>query len=517
MLAISGAIHLTNYYKDEVQTSGVQGAAERAVKTGWFPCSLTAATTALGLGSLAVSDVVPVKTFGIYSAVGVIASLPVLLLMLPAIWSLWPLKEKDAERNPEPDQTITIRKFQSAWSDRLAAFVLRTHAWILVCGLILMVLMVTGLFRLQTSVKVMEFFSPQSRIIHDYAWLEENIGPLVPIELVARVDADNPMTIADRTMLVQDIQAELESMDYVGGTMSVATFTPRVPTGGGTWSIINRNAMVEPLEAQRKRLIDTHYLKETPDGELWRVSARVEALNSLDYGDFISALKTRVEPVVDRYRASYGGKISMTYTGIVPLVYKAQNELLSDLTHSFVTAFALIAIVMIVMLRSFLAGLLTMLPNVFPAVLIFGVMAWSGSLCDIGSMMTASVALGIAVDDTIHYLTWFNRGIRSGYSAQRSVKMAHRHCAKAMLQTTLVCGGGLLAFGLSSFVPTSRFATLMFAMLVAALIADLVLLPAILTGPLGRLFIKKRKQKRVAVPSRSGKESLAPTAQQSAA
>ena len=224
-----------------------------------------------------------------------------------------------------------------------------------------MVLMTTGLFRLKTSVKVMEFFSPQSRIIHDYAWLEENLGPLVPVELVARIDADNPMTITDRAMLVQDIQAELESMDYVGGTMSVATFTPRIPTGGGTRSIMNRHAMLEPLEAQRQQLIDMHYLQETSDGELWRVSARIEALNSLDYGDFMSALKTRVEPVVDRYRASYGGEIGMTYTGIVPLVYKAQNELLNDLTHSFVTAFALIAIVMMVMLRSVLAGLLTML------------------------------------------------------------------------------------------------------------------------------------------------------------
>ena len=105
--------------------------------------------------------------------------------------------------------------------------------------------------------------------------------------------------------------------------------------------------------------------------------------------------------------------------------------------------------------------------------------------------MTASVALGIAVDDTIHYLTWFKRGVHKGYSNTKAVKSAHRHCAKPMLQTTLICGVGMLAFGFSAFVPTSRFAILMFAMLASALVADLILLPAILSGSLGRFFNRR--------------------------
>ena len=495
VLIISAGIHLANYYKNAVEKFGEQDAVLRAMKAGLFPCLLTAATTALGLVSLGLSEVLPVKLFGLYSALGIMISLPVLFLFLPAIWILWPIPDG---RRREAGEVVIIKfpRPRSCWSSRLALHVSRKHAWITAGCLAVMLIMGMGLVYLRTSVKLLNLFSPDSQIVQDYRWLEENLGPLIPIELVARIDDKDEMRLVDRTMLVADIQHELESMDKVGGTMSLATFVPRIPTGGGFGSITKRSAMDRALNGQHDYLCSTQYLGNANDGQLMRVSARVEAFNSLDYGEFIQEMKRRVEPVVDRYRAMYGAKIEMVYMGLIPLVYKAQNELLSDLMTSFLTAFVLIGIVMCVMLRSLPAGILSMLPNIFPAVLIFGLMAWAGMLCDIGSMMTASIALGIAVDDTIHYLSWLNRGVRQGYSARKSVKLAHHHCATAMLQTTIICGVGLLVFGLSSFVPTSRFSILMFAMLVVALIADLIFLPAMLTGPLGRFFLGSSRRER---------------------
>ena len=148
---------------------------------------------------------------------------------------------------------------------------------------------------------------------------------------------------------------------------------------------------------------------------------------------------------------------------------------------------------MVLLLASLPAGLLSMLPNVFPAVLIFGGMGWSGQLLDIGSMMTASVALGIAVDDTIHYLSWFRRGVRQGLSRREAVKLAYRRCAGAMLQTSVICGLALLVFGFSSFVPTHNFAWLMCLLLFTALAGDLLFLPALLSGPLGKWFEQERR------------------------
>jgi hypothetical protein len=127
-------------------------------------------------------------------------------------------------------------------------------------------------------------------------------------------------------------------------------------------------------------------------------------------------------------------------------------------------------------------------------VVIFGAMGWLGILVDIGSMMTASVALGVAVDDTIHYLTWYRRGLDEGQDRKGAALMAYERCANAMTQTTLIAGLGLAVFAFSSFTPTQRFGTLMLTLLFAALVGDLVFLPALLCGPIGRFFGASRQR-----------------------
>jgi predicted RND superfamily exporter protein len=135
-----------------------------------------------------------------------------------------------------------------------------------------------------------------------------------------------------------------------------------------------------------------------------------------------------------------------------------------------------------------------MLPNIFPAILIFGTMGLVGMLCDIGSMMTAGAALGMAVDGTIHFLTWYRRSQEEGNSRHQAIRDAYGECANAMIQSSVICGLGILVFAWSGFVPTSRFAWLMSAMIGTALVGDLVLLPALLASSLGRLFDPKVKK-----------------------
>jgi hypothetical protein len=105
--------------------------------------------------------------------------------------------------------------------------------------------------------------------------------------------------------------------------------------------------------------------------------------------------------------------------------------------------------------------------------------------------MTACVALGIAVDDTLHFLLWYRRETRRGATPVIAIQHSFQHCGRAMVQTTVVCGFGLLVFSLSGFVPTQRFAWLMLTLLSTALLADLVFLPAILASPLGSLLAAK--------------------------
>lgn len=207
--------------------------------------------------------------------------------------------------------------------------------------------------------------------------------------------------------------------------------------------------------------------------------------------------------------------VAAIYTGIVPIVYKTQRALLTSLIQSIALAFLMISCVMMLLLRDWHSpfsfsniinirgGMISMLPNVFPVVIVFGFLGHmnrlyngtvDGFLIDIGSMMTASVAMGVAVDDTIHFLNWYRKALDEGHARKPAIKIAYERVATAMTQTTLIGGLGLSAFALSTFTPTQRFGVLMFFLLVMALVGDLILLPAILAGPLGKFFGKERPQ-----------------------
>ena len=193
-------------------------------------------------------------------------------------------------------------------------------------------------------------------------------------------------------------------------------------------------------------------------------------------------------------------EIAAMYTGIVPIVYKAQRSLLTSLIQSILLAFVMISIVMMLLLRdwksgfrrdnllNFRGGMAAMIPNIFPVIVVFGIMGIYGIKVDIGSMMTASVAMGIAVDDTIHYLTWYRQALGDGKTRKGAIKYAYEKVATAMTQTTLIGGLGLAAFAFSTFTPTQRFGSLMLFLLAAALIGDLIVLPAVLASPLGKYF-----------------------------
>jgi hypothetical protein len=283
------------------------------------------------------------------------------------------------------------------------------------------------------------------------------------------------------------LQGALYSVEAVGGAVSSATFSPPIPRGHKAADITRRTVLARRLNSTRDAFVDGQYLVESEDEQLWRISARVEALNDIDYGYFVGELRKQLALVAEPLESE---GVRLTFTGAIPLLYKAQHQLLADLVESFILAFAFIALVMIVVLRDLLAGLLIMLPNVLPAVVVFGIMGWCGFPVQTGSVMTASISLGIAVDDSLHLLTWFRRGLRQGLSQPDAVRFAYGHCARAMINTTTICGLGVVVFTFSSFMPNVRFAWLLTTLLIAALAADLILLPAMLLSPLGRRFGK---------------------------
>jgi predicted RND superfamily exporter protein len=166
------------------------------------------------------------------------------------------------------------------------------------------------------------------------------------------------------------------------------------------------------------------------------------------------------------------------------------------------TDIALIVAGVIVITRSWLTGIVMLLLSVFPTTLVFGSMGLLGVVIDIGSVMTPCIAVGVTVDDVIHFLLCHRRGVRAGLSAPSATLLAYNTCGRAIVQSWGIIGIGLSAFALSSFVPTFRFGLLMLLLLTAGMLGNLLFLPSLLAGPIGRWVARRTRPNGAAAGSR---------------
>jgi len=511
VLGVAGGIHLVNYLAAALAEGGRRGVAMRAVRIGWLPCALSAGTTAIGLASLAVSRLEPIRTFGRHAAIGVLAGLVVTFLVVPGLFERWPI-DGSSRRWPRPG-------VPGRWAGRMAALVVR-HATPITVGLLgAMVVAAAGIPLVRTSVRIDTLFRADSAVIRDYDWIERTVGPLVPIEVVVRFAAGHDVRPAERLDLVQAVESRLAAVGGVSGVVSAASFLPESSSRGESGSPLGRPLREATRKAVAARRLERGFAADdamkfvrnvatteaahgsarggpaadvggggVATDQLWRVTARVPALQDIDYGTLLDVVRVEVDPLV----AEAGGEargISASYTGVMPLVHSIQHALLGDLFRSFLAACGVIALVLVVVERSVGAAAVAMVSNIFPMVLLFGLLGWTRSPLDIGSVMTASIALGMAIDGTLHFITFFRREREAGGDPPQAVGAAYRHCARALVQCTLVCGMGILVFAGSSFAPTSRFALMLAGLVAAALAGDLLLLPALLVGPVGRRLV----------------------------
>lgn len=492
VLSISAGIHLVNYYGDAVSETGLGGAARKGLGIAWQPCTLAAVTTALGLVSLALSQLKPVQRFGVFGSLGVLCGLVILLLSMPALLEQFPPRRWAAYRRQGHVAPNPIWKW-------FAGVVMRWYKPLAAGGFALFVLMTWGVAKTETTARLHDLFAhPDHRLLQDYAWLEQHIGPLVPIEVVLVLPYEGPENTLDRLQLVKRVGQTMEEVDGVDRAISAVTFLPPLPPPGRTGfrGTARRSLYAKLLQERRDRLAELRFLKRDGDKELWRISGRATASSHVEYGALLDSLDEKMQSQVLNAADARALQVDVVVTGSIPLIHRSQEQLLEDLFKSYLGAFAVIAIVMIVVLRSFTAGLLVMLPNLLPSVVVLGALGWAGISIEVGSIMTASAALGIAVDDTLHFVSWYRRALSSGQSRHSAIRSAYERCGPAMMQTSLICGLGLMVFAVSPFAPIARFAWLMGAMLVAAVAADLIVLPALLASPFGLAFTPSRRGKR---------------------
>jgi len=492
-LGVSGGIHLVNYLVEAQASGGRRGAATRAVRLGWLPCLLSAGTTAIGLASLVVSELEPIRAFGFHASIAVMATLITLFLIVPGVFERWPIADRRLDAHQAAAVGSAVGSDHGGGLARgFATLCIRAAPAIVAVFFLSMAVTGAGVPAIRTSVRIDTLFPPESRVIGDYRWIEDHIGPLVPIEVMLAFSPDSPVPPAERLTLLERVAERLGQTAAANTVMSAALFLPDEPQGTGPLASARRRVMARKLERSLVAIDDMKYIRNGESGQFWRATARISALRDVDYGVLLDQVRQAVEPVVAEAGGADRG-ISVACTGIMPLVHAIQNTLLSDLFTSFLSACVLITVVMMCVERGFVAGLVAMISNVFPMILMFGFLGWTRTPLDIGSVMTASIALGMAIDGTLHFLTFYRRSVDAGLAPAAAVHAAFAHCAAAMTESTVVCALGILVFSLSSFAPTSRFSWMLAGLMVAALAGDLVLLPAMLVGPLGRCFTPRRR------------------------
>ena len=422
-------------------------------------------------------------------------TLGVVLSFVPGTLAIW--KPRALARKATIDLDDGSFRGESPVWTRLSRFVTRHHMAIVAGAVLVMVGLGWGIQWLRTSVHLRTLFPANSRILADYAWIEKHVAPLAPIEVVVEFGKGCPLAAADRFDLLGRVQDELDKIEPIKGTISASNLMPNLPADVDPSSKDYRDLMAQILEQARPYFTEARFLHEADGAQQWRMSANVSALADIDYAKLLTTIQRRLRAVGAADRPAAG--ISVHLTGWAPLVHDIQRALMRDLFVSFLSAFAIIAIVMSIGQAGIWTGLVSMIPSFFPMVAMFGLLGWIRSPLDIGSVMTASIALGIAIDDVLHFLTFFRRAIARGLDRQEAVHATYQQCGFAMLLSSLICGLAPLVFYFSDFLPASRFALMMLLLLAIAVVGDLVLLPALVVGPAGKLF--ERQYRRPTAPN----------------
>ena len=482
VLTVSAGIHLSNYYLDAAAefpelTRGE--AAQRAMKAGVAPCVLAAGTTVIGLSSLLLVRLEPVRIFGGVASLGVSLTLALLIMVMPGAMVL--TKPRRRKVQSETESRVGIAGWLQRWMRRRLA-----RPWPLILTFLLVAIVLSlGLPQLESTVNVPRMFLPESDIRRQYAWFEEHVGPTVEGQLLLtfpRLSEDeDPL---QRLAIVGKAHQRVLAQDEVGGAMSALTFIPPLQRRRSLAATARRSAVRTLVRDPDSSLGRLGFIARNDDQEIWRISLLIPQRDEADYSDTIASIRRAVTdpPLSDDI------PVEVSVTGSIVIVQRAQEVLLSDLFRSFMAAFGVIAVVMIIMLRTVVGGFIAMAPNLFPTVALFGAMGLARIPLDIGSVMSASVALGIAVDDTVHLLSRFGSRRARGLGQIRAAYGALAQCGWAMFQTTLVCGISLMVYWFSDFVPTSRFSLFMFALLASALLGVIFLLPTLMASPLGRFL-----------------------------
>jgi len=484
----SYAIHvMARYYEQVGARAPPDELVVRAFARVWLPLVISALTTVIGFGSLMVNRITAIWDLGLFAVVGVVCLTVTCLTFLPAALQLMPSRLRSARSGKiSPTLAENLR--------RLGEGVYTKRRQILWAGAVLSLVALAGARRIRVDADFLYYFTPGSEVRRANEMINREIIGSNPFYIVVEGGAPGVIRRWEVLKLIKDLQEFLGQLPGVTSSISIVDLLEALEAGVNAHSeggelMVDEQGNIVPAEQPKPFWQDPKSLPPLLDQ--LKVSEGIKIVTTPDFRTASILVRTnlsgsrRVEETLDRIRLyvaeHFPAEIPVNLTGTLVLLTGTASDIVAGQIKSLTLALGIIFLVMTAMFLSAKIGFFAILPNVVPIVIFFGVMGWLGIYLNLVTSLIAAIALGIAVDSTIHYMARFNLELRGETDQAAALVRTVRTVGVPIVYTTIALFFGFLTFGFSSFVPIQNFGILAGVTMVTSLGANLVLLPALLS------------------------------------
>jgi predicted RND superfamily exporter protein len=466
-------VHVVTAYMQALPDSGrvSPAAARAAVEHVGLATLLTGVTTAAGFLSLTTSNLGAIRQFGLYCAIGVGATMLATLTWAPAVLACLraPASRAVESRGGASDPLGRML----AW---LARFDEENRAAILWVGAAVAVLALVGMSRIEVDTDLITNFPEDARVRRSFGDVNDWLGGASQLTVVLEAAERNAFKEPRNLAAVESLQGRIGTLPQVGSTTSLADYVKLIHRGfrddADAYAIPESRALVSQLlffagSEDLERYVDSTY-QET----VILVRASTGGTGETN------ALVARVESMLDELPESIEGRV----TGATVLLARTSDDIALGQALSLSAAFLIIYAILVLLFASFRVGFLALLPNALPVLVYFGALGGSGVPLNVTTGLVACLVLGIAVDDTIHFLTRFNVDSRRLADERAGAKAALLHVGRPVTTTSLALCLGFLVLVFSSLRDQQQFGVLAAFTLGFAWLVDLTFTPALAMG-----------------------------------
>ena len=448
ILTLSGTIHIILRYRDKVEKNySCRKAAYSALNTLILPVFYTCITTSAGFFSLTLSSMRAVVEFGLFSAAGIFLSFFSVIIITPGVLIL-------LKANLNSNSHIRLHRISPAVTE----WALRHRKSVLFAGCMLTAVSILLMSHIKIESDVLSFLPENSVVKKDFQYISSNLTGLSSVEIEIRTEE------GDATLLKKissDLKYDIMKNPSIAKVIDCSFF----------------NIGINNPDPEISDMIDVfpvdNFFFSNGDLKACRLSVLVFPTSSTAYKDIITFIQEQLEKDLPK-------GVQFTVTGIVPLLNGVQSNLVKTQIRSFTFALLLILFLIALCLKSFTAAAEAFLPNLLPPLIMFALMSLSGIPINAATVMAAGIAIGIAVDDTIHFLAEFHIHNKH-YPVKQALILTASQTGRAVMVTSVIISSGFAVLMLASFKPVAYFGLLCGTAVITALLADIMLLPVIIS------------------------------------